>query len=448
MNKRGLVVRVIPALLACMASGYAAASGFQLIEQNASGIGNAYAGSAAVAENASTIFYNPAGMTQLQAREFSGGLSAVKPSFQFNNGASTNVGAFANSGGDDGGTLGLIPNAYMSWAVNKDLYLGLGIGAPFGLMTEYKNPWIGAAQSIKFSVKTLNVNPSIAYRANDMVSLGFGLDWQKINAEYKRGVGSYFGAAGNTAGLSALLKLNDNAWGWNAGVLFNVSPATKIGVSYRSAIKYSLTGDMNLSADGSLGSTTTLAALNAQGGSSGAGADLKLPDTWIFSATHKYNDRWEVLGDLSRTGWASIPKIDIAHTDGVANGTVAQSLLTDFRNTWRAALGAKYKLRDDLTLKMGIAYDQTPTKGAATRLVSMPDNNRLWLSFGTQWQPAKGSTLDVGVAYLYLKDAAIHNDQSVVSANPIFNALLQRGVVDGTYSDNAWLLGAQYSVSF
>jgi len=152
MNKRGLVVRVIPALLACMASGYAAASGFQLIEQNASGIGNAYAGSAAVAENASTIFYNPAGMTQLQAREFSGGLSAVKPSFQFNNGASTNVGAFANSGGDDGGTLGLIPNAYMSWAVNKDLYLGLGIGAPFGLMTEYKNPWIGAAQSIRRSL--------------------------------------------------------------------------------------------------------------------------------------------------------------------------------------------------------------------------------------------------------------------------------------------------------
>lgn len=448
MKKRGLVVRAIPALVAGMASGYAAASGFQLIEQSASGIGNAYAGSAAVAENASTIFSNPAGMTQLQEREFSAGVTAVQPSFKFSNSASSAGNLSAAGTGGDGGSLNFVPNGYASWAVNKDLYLGLGISAPFGLKTEYNNPWIGAAQSLKFEIKTLNVNPSIAYRVNDTVSLGFGLDWQKIDAEYRRLAGTGlaptglpsppFPAAIDVSTITSVLKVNDDAWGWNAGALFNVSPATKIGVSYRSAIKYKLTGDVSLSADGTVAGATALAVLTGGGKASNVSADLKLPDTWIFSATHKLNDQWELLGDLSRTGWASIPKLDIVRTSGVASGAIAQTLNTDFRNTWRAALGANYKLSDTVKLKMGIAYDQTPVKAAESRLVSLPDNNRTWLSVGTQWQASKSSTLDVGLAYLFVKDAPINNNQS---------ATLQ-GLVNGTYSDNAWLLGAQYSYRF
>lgn len=453
--KQRVAMRAIPALLACLASGYAAASGFQLIEQNAGGLGNAHAGSAAVAENASTIFFNPAGMTQLNGREVSVGLTAVQPSFKFNNGNS-NVGTtLGAAGGDDGGTLGLIPNAYLSWAINKDLYLGVGVGAPFGLMTEYKNPWVGAAQSIKFDVKTLNLNPSIAYRVNDTVSLGFGVDYQKIKAEYQRAVGTLAAPTGNSVGLTAVLKLDDTAWGWNAGVLFNVSPATKVGVSYRSAIKYGLTGTSSIDSNGNPVANATMASLVSRGAASDVKADLELPDTLIISATQKLNSQWEMLGDLSYTGWSSIPKLDIVRTSGLQSGATAQTLDTNFRDTWRVALGGTYAMRDDLKLKIGIAYDQTPTKNANYRLVSMPDNNRLWLSFGSQWKLSKGSSLDVGVSYLYLKDAAIHNDQSQVIANPTNNAtlaaqnaLLQRGIVDGTYKDSAWILGVQYSTSF
>jgi long-chain fatty acid transport protein len=444
MNQRKISMRVIPALLACMASGYVAASGFQLTEQNASGLGNAYAGSAAVADNASTIFFNPAGMTQLQAREASFGVTAIQPTFKFNNGNSS-VGNFANAGDDNGGTLGFVPNGYLSWAVSKDLYLGLGIGAPFGLMTEYKTPWVGAAQSIKFDVKTLNINPSIAYRVNDTVSLGFGVDYQKIKAEYKRlattgliPTGVPAPAAVDASTLTALMKLDDDTWGWNVGALFTVSPATKIGVSYRSAIKYKATGNISLSSDGSAAGGLALAVLTAGGRASNVSADIKLPDTWIFSATHKLNNQWELLGDLSHTGWSSIPKIDIVRTSGVANGAVAQTLDTNFRDTWRVAMGANYAMRDDLKLKMGVAYDQTPTKNADYRLVSMPDNDRLWLSFGAQWQFSKASKLDVGATYLYIKDAPINNNQ-LASA---------RGLVNGTYKDSAWILGAQYSMAF
>lgn len=437
--------RLIPVLLALAFSGVASASGFQLLgEQNASGIGNAGAGSAAVAENASTVFYNPAGMTQLQAREVSLGGTLVKTNFDFSNSGS-NVGVLGTSGdGNNGGGLGFVPNAYLSWAVTKDIYLGFGIGAPFGLRTEYDNPWKGAAQSISFDVKTINLNPSIAWRATDWVSLGFGLNWQKVEAEYVRAV------AVSTPGLrdsTATLKLSDDSWGWNAGALFNLGPATKLGVSYRSAVKYETTGDVKVTSNGGAVAGATTIALNNAGGSSDTKASIKLPDTLIFSLSQKLSSQWELLGDVSWTGWSSIPKVDIIRTSGVLNGQNAQTLHTDFRDTWRFAVGANYMLNDAWKLKMGIAYDQTPVKGPDTRLVSMPDNNRTWFSAGAQWKPSKGMTVDVGGAYLYVKDAEVNNNQIPATLNAQ-TASSNRGHVKGTYSDSAFLLGAQFSMAF
>lgn len=437
--KRTTTMKLLPSLIMGLFSGYASAAGFQLIEQNASGLGNAYAGSAAVAENASTIFYNPAGMTQLQDREFSGGLSAVGTSFKFTNQGS-NVGQLAGSGnGGDGGGWGLIPNGYMSWALNKDLYVGVGVGAPFGLKTEYSNPWVGAAQSTLFDVKTYNVNPSIAYRVNEALSIGGGVNWQRLTAEYGRqtGVAGPVVVVGGVPVVTNVLvnsplKLNleGDSWGWNVGGLFTLSPTTKVGVSYRSAVSYDLTGNINVSGPS--------AAVNAVA-SSGAKASLKLPDTLIISGTKQVSDKWQMLGDLSWTGWSSIPKIDVIRTTGAGANTVAQTLDTDFRDTWRVAVGANYQYTQTLKLKFGIAYDQTPVKGAATRLVSLPDNDRTWFSFGTQWTPKKGSTVDFGIAYLALQDAAIDNDQTGAA---------NRGRVTGTYNDSAWILGLQYSLAF
>lgn len=426
--KRTTTMKLLPALIMGLFSGYASASGFQLIEQNASGLGNAYAGSAAVAENASTIFYNPAGMTQLQDREFSGGLTAVGTSFKFTDNGSS-VGALAGKGnGGDGGSWGLIPNGYMSWALNKDLYVGVGVGAPFGLKTEYSNPWVGAAQSTLFDVKTYNINPSIAYRVNEAFSIGGGVNWQRLTAEYGRQAGIDLGGF---ALASVKLNLEGEAWGWNVGGLFTLSPTTKVGVSYRSAVSYDLTGTLNVTGAQFVPSSSTATK-----------ASLKLPDTLIVSGTKQVSDKWQMLGDVSWTGWSSIPKIDVIRTSGAGAGTIAQTLDTDFRDTWRVAVGANYQYTETLKLKFGIAYDQTPVKGAATRLVSLPDNDRTWFSFGTQWTPKKGSTVDFGVAYLYLKDAAIDNNQ--ISANPAAN----RGRVTGTYNDSAWILGLQYSLAF
>jgi len=418
-------MKLLPALIISLLAGNASASGFQLFEQTASGLGNSFAGSAAVAENASTIFFNPAGMTQLKDREFSTGLTAVGTSFKFSDKGSS-VGFLTGTGtGSDGGGWGFIPNAYLSWALNKDLYVGVGVGAPFGLKTEYDNPGVGAAQSTMFDVKTYNLNPSVAYRVNDSVSVGAGLSLQRLEAEYLRQVAV---VSAVTAVSPLTLNLTGDSWGWNVGALFTLSPATKVGVSYRSKVKYDLTGDIKI--------TGPSADLNDKR-SSGAKADLELPDTFILSGTHQLSDKVQLLGDVSWTGWSSIQKLDVVRTSGTP-GEIAQTLDTDFRNASRVAVGVNYQYRGDLKLKLGLAYDQTPVKGASTRLVSLPDNDRTWLSAGAQWTVGKGAVLDIGATYLLLSDSQIDNNQLADG----------RGRMIGDYSASAWIFGVQYSRAF
>ena len=444
---RQISMKLIPALLLGVFSGAVGASGFQLLEQG-SGLGNAYAGSAAKSNDASTIFWNPAGMTQLGPRAVSGGLTAVKASFKFDDKGSQ-INEFGPGGrmgagdGGDAGNWGYIPNGYISWGLTPDLYIGLGIGAPFGLKTKYDEPWRGSAQSNEFDIKTMNINPSIAFKVNDMVSLGAGASWQKIEAEYYRRVAINSSARfGALPQVTSHMSIDDDAWGWNVGALFTLSPATKVGLSYRSAIQYHTDGKVKLNGDGTRAGDATAVALSNAGGASKVKADLKVPDTFVLSVTQKLSDRWELLGDVSWTGWSSIKNVDIYRTSGLQSGALAQTLDANFQNTYRIALGATYSLSEALRLQFGLAYDQTPVKNSTSRLTSLPDSDRTWFTFGTQWKPAKEQTLELGLAYLYISDTKINKNET--TANPLTN----RGTVIGDYDSSVWILGAQYSLAF
>ena len=433
-------IKALSALILGSVCSTAGAAGFQLLEQNASGIGNAFAGSAADAENASIIYNNPAGMTELQDHEFSLGAVGIKPNFTFNNSNSSGVSG-AGTGGN-AGRWGVAPNAYLAWRLTDKVSMGLGISAPFGLMTSYSSPWTGSAQSNKFSITTYNINPAIAYKINDAISVGVGLNYQHFDADYQRQLstlasvpfpslaavlgGTGFLMPGNTP-LEA--KLSGDAWGWNAGALFKLSPSTNLGLSYRSQMNYNLTG--TLTASGSSAQTNALLSGNVQ-------ANLTLPDTAIASITHQLNDKWELLGDVQWTGWGKLSSININYTSGALAGQTAQTLTTDFRNTWRLALGANYKVNDSWKLKTGLAWDQSPVRSADTRLASLPDNDRYWVSAGVQYKPTKSSTLDFGVAYMFMHSAQINNNQTASAA----------GLLSGTYNDSGLIVGLQYSQAF
>ncbi len=130
--------------------------------------------------------------------------------------------------------------------------------------------------------------------------------------------------------------------------------------------------------------------------------------------------------------------VDIVRTSGALSGATVQTLEARFQDTWRVALGANYRLDDAWTLKAGLAYDQTPVRNASTRLTALPDNDRSWFTFGGQWKASKSAVLDVGVAYLYVPDTRIDNDQSAQG----------RGRVSGEYDSSVWIVGAQYSMAF
>lgn len=416
MNKK-LLAKLCALSVGTLATGSAFASGFQLLEQNGSGLGNAYAGSAVIGEDASTVYYNPAAMTKLEGVNFSAGGALLRPSFRFKNSASSLTGS---NGGDAGG-WSVLPNIYNTWQLNDRWFAGIGIGAPFGLATKFDQDWVGRYQSSEFDIKTINVNPSLAYKASDRVSLGVGLNWQRAEATYKR-------MAAAVPGLSTVgttMDINSEALGWNAGITFKVSDSMDAGFSYRSRMHHDMKGSVT--------TDPNISSLN-----SNVEAKIDLPDTYIFSLSQKLSDRWTMLGDISRTNWSTMDQVSIVRTSGAQAGQNADVLHANFRDTWRFALGGIYKMSDKTNWKYGFAYDQSPVRGVEERLVSLPDNNRYWVTTGLQWKVDPTLTADFGMAYIYIPKDHIRADQSSS----------YRGKVDGEFKGQIVIFSAQVSKRF
>jgi long-chain fatty acid transport protein len=430
-------LRTLSATIMGLCAGGAHAAGFHLLEQNASGIGNAYAGSAAIADNASTIFFNPAGMTYLPGVNVSAGVSAIKPSFRFSDGGSTGPGgpigpAVGSNSGGDAGSIGAVPNAYISWQLSPQWFAGLGVGAPFGLKTEYDDDWIGRYHSKKFSIESVNINPSIAFKVNDRLSLGAGVNWMHLKADYRRDSAVLLGppvvpGPMYLGDVGAKVKMSGVGWGWNIGMIYQATDDTRVGLSYRSTTKIKADGTTSLSGIPAPAASILPASVDAK-------ATVKLPDMAILSLVHNLNDQWQLLADVSWTGWSSIPALDIDN----GNPALNDSLELKFRDTWRVALGANYKYNEQWTFKGGVAYDQSPVRNATYRPTSLPDNDRYWLSIGAQYSPSRNTTIDIGYAHLFVKSTTIDNDTEPA----------KKGTVRGDYRSNANILGVQVSYRF
>ncbi len=413
----------------CGTTGLASAAGFALIEQSGSGMGNAYAGAAATAEDASTVFFNPAGMSKLQGMQFTAGGHLIDLSAEFHNGGSSNPLALGNPGGGNGGDAGdaaIVPNFYFTMPIGDQLHFGVGVGAPFGLTTEYDDDWIGRFQGIKSELVTININPSLAFKVNEMFSVGVGINYQMIDAELTNAIVAGPGNEGR-----AKLEADDDSWGWNAGVLFEPMTGTRIGVAYRSTIDYTLDG--------------TASATNAAGTSIANNpihADVTMPDTFSVSLAQAMSERWEILGDVSFTRWSEINQINVINA---SNGALVDQLVLDFDDSWRYSIGLNYKLDESWKLKAGVAFDETPVKGASTRTVRLPDSDRTWLSLGAQVRIKETGRLDFGYSHLFIKDGDIDNTRNQVGF-PIPGAATSRVV--GTYEGSVDIFSVTYSMAF
>lgn len=421
-------------------SGGAAASGFALIEQSGSGLGNAHAGGAASAEDASTIFFNPAGMSRLSGKQVAVAGNMIRPSAKYS-GTVTDLAPLQVAGtaaGGDAGDWALVPNAYFAMEVNPGMRVGLGINVPFGLQTKYDANWMGRFQGVKSKIETINLNPSVSFQVGDSVSIGAGLNYQRIKGELS-GVTNYSAAAfaggalalvgANQEGLS-MLTGNDSAWGYNLGALFNLSPQTRVGVAYRSRIKYNLNGSVTFA--------NRPAALAAALPDQAVTLAITMPDSFSVSAFHQLDDKWDVMADASWTGWSVFQQLNVLKTNGAPLGAATPE---NWKDTWRVALGTNYHYNSQWMARAGVAFDQAPVSDTF-RTVRIPDADRTWLSVGGQYKPSKESALDFGYAHLFVNKANLNQS---AAANP---DLAGKGYLAGSYNNSVDILSVQYTHNF
>lgn len=421
----------VAAAVAAFAVGNAMAAGFALQNQNGAGTGYAYAGSAAVAEDASTIYFNPAGMLYLsEGHHLTGALTVLDRSLKFSDAGSTplvvpvpNVGNFPYSLGTEGGDAGgisLVPAGYWTMSLNKDLRIGVGVSPTFGNATEWDDTFIGRYQGVYSEIKAINVNPSVAFRVNQIVALGFGINYVKFEADL-RGMQPVPSVLPARVDVKSKLSGDDAGWGWNAGAIFQLTPATRAALTYRSTI------DLDVGGSVEAGPTSTPAKVS-----------IELPDTASVAIAHQATDKLQILADYTWTGWSSIPRLRVLNG---ASGALLTNEELGFKDSYRVGIGMQYQYTDALRLRAGLAYDQSPVRSAADRTVRLPDSDRTWLAFGFNYKLSKQTSIDAGYAHLFFDKESIDR-RTELGTRPTTQ------FVRGTFDTSVNILSVQLNHAF
>ena len=415
-------------------------AGFALLEQSASRLGTAFAGTAAAADDATTLYFNPAGLMRLAGAQASIVTSGVEITSEFaDTGSSAALGQPLGNDGGDAGDWNFVPSAYFAAPLNERLTAGLSVNAPFGLKTEYDDNWIGRFQALRSEIMTLNVNPSLAYAFNDRLSIGVGVNYQRIEAELTnavdysavvaRGVqqlvadqqlpaSAAAAVLGANAGLEgrARVRGDDEAWGYNVGLLYDWSSGTRIGLAYRSRLDYDVRGSVRFNAPSATNPIGT--AILDQAAAAGAalsngrvGVDLTLPDSAVFSVQQALGAKLRLLADVAWTGWSSVQELRVVRDSGATVSVTPER----WHDTWRYALGATYALNERILLRAGAAFDESPVPDD-TRTPRLPDSDRTWLALGAQWSNGPW-TVDVGYAHLFADTVSLAQDGGNAAAS-------------------------------
>ena len=417
--KRSLIATSIGAAFA-LAAGSAHGGAFGIATQTGPGTGNANAAGAAGAEDASVVWTNPAAMSVLpQGKHFSLSGQVLRPSFKFRNEGSTIPPVLGSGNGGDGGDWAFVPNGYFAMNLDDKLSVGVGVNAPFGLKTEYNSGWIGQRIALSSEIKTVNINPSIAYKVAPNVSIGAGVSAQYLEAELT-----------NASQLGkSKLDADDVGWGFNLGVVVEAAPGTRVGLHYRSSIKYKLKGDASFSA---------VPAANAD-----VRADLRVPENVSLSIFSAVTPQWELMADLTWTRWSRIKsivpicrEISFGVCPVAGNALVGATLPTHWKNTWRVSVGANYRYSAAWKFRFGLAYDPTPTNNT-DRTARLPDEDRFWVALGAQYTMSKNGKIEMAYAHEFVRDADVNTQ--------VFGtAFRQRG----HFENRADILTLAYSHSF
>ena len=412
---------VLGGLVACASDAHAGS--FMLQEQGVKASGKAFAGAAAAAEDASTIFFNPAGLTELKRSELLIGGYAMFPNAEVSNNGSNTLGVPFEGNNGQGFDPQAFGHIYASTPVTQNLSIGLGVTVPFALANQYDNNFFGRYDSTRASVRVIDIAPTIAYAFSPQVSVGGGIDIQYADANLINSLPT--GVPPTVAGDGTFsISGKDWALGYNAGVLFKPMEALRIGATYRSATTHKLEGD----------ATTEIPILSIRT-SQAFTADLKLPDTISLGVAYDMTANLTLLTQVNRYGWSRFNEVRLKFADGTEAATTE-----NYRDTWGVSIGAQYKLAPGFVVRGGVMYDQTPTRDEY-RSVLVPDTDRFWAAVGASYSFSETLSLDMSYEHMFAKEEPINRTNSFPGGLPTVQT---RGNTD-TSSD---VLGVSLRMQF
>ncbi len=410
--------------------GLTMAGGLIAYEFGTADVGLASAGYNARAQDASTVFTNPAGMTRLEGTQFLASGQVVWVNTKFSVGSGTSPGLGSGDGGYAVGSDGWLPGGggFFSYSVSPDLKLGFALTGNFGAPLEYDENWVGRYYVQETTLLGISFLPSIAYKFTDRLSLGASVNAMYGTYENQVAINNVDPAFGD-----GQLKLDDNKWGWgvNLGLLYEFTSGTRLGFTWNSQV------DLDFSAPGEFSNLAPgLNALLSSRGLLNANIDvgIKVPQQVMASLFHQVNDRWAVLGSVGWQEWSQFGQVQF----GISDTTNPTSTTTDldFKDTWHGALGAQYRLSDPWLLNFGIAYDSEFQDNSNVSPL-LPVNSAWRVGVGVQHQATKTFTWGVSTEYMY--GGTLDTN---LQSNPV--VLGGRGNVVGSYEDTAALFLGLY----
>jgi long-chain fatty acid transport protein len=391
-------------------ASHAEASSFAVRENSSEGVATVFAGDVSAADSAATAFNNPAGMTELHGNQVEAGGALIFPTINFHGTASTAGLPTPGNTGNNAGRAGLAPNLYGVLGLSDQLKLGLAITTPFALAVKQNAGWDGRYLAIDSNLISTNINPSVAYKINDKISIGGGVSAQWLQATLAQGFNqSALGAP------DALVRFKGDDWGfgYNFGTLLKPWSGTQIGLTYRSKVSHQLQGDLDF-----LRVATPLSGALVSGG---AALDANMPASVTFGITQAVTPQLKVSLGAQWTQWSALKSVNIQST------TATAPINAGFFDTWFTSLGASYQWNDAWTLRSGIGWDQSPVDNRY-RTAILPDQDRIMLGLGFGYKISDALTLDGAYAHYFAPHASMNGSINNTDNNP-FGAT----TLSGTY---------------
>ncbi|MCC0089779.1 outer membrane protein transport protein [Aeromonas veronii] len=422
--KKSLIAATI-----ALATGQVHAAAFQLNEHSASGLGRAYAGEAAIADNASVLARNPAAMTTFDKMAVSVSGTYIKPDVDVDGAVYAGANKMAPASESGIAPAAFVPASYFIQPLDDQWAWGIGIFSNYGLSTEYSKTFPAGAGAGDTELMTFNINPNIAYRINEHFSVGAGINAVYGAAELNRYAGLLGplnppSQGGPLATDTRLAHLKGDTWGfgWNVGTLYEVNENHRFALTYRSQVDMSFDGDFqgltsgNRTVDGNL--------------------KLDLPAQAEFAGYHRLSPQFAVHYSVNWTDWSAFQELKA--TSSQCAGGVCLQKDEKFKDSTRYSIGGTWYINPAWEARMGFAYDNTPIE-ADYRSLSIPDSDRIWYSAGATYHINTDMSVDFGMAYLDGKEVDVNEGLRSHS-----DSLRWKGTSHG----NAFLASAQFNMKF